>query len=273
MFEQIVIEIIANLISALFLAVLGFAIYLVFHLKERQGLLRFFGVTGNLPRLRIYLSRMEIKPGGTVGFEPVSQGYSGPSISEVEYEGALLIRNKLRSTLIALLPKRFQHWLGQHHVTLLTLDPPIDACPQALGDLSSNNLVTLGSSVYNLYSKHYLEHPSSQFYFDKNNIGERVVRICRGLRGVEIPGRSFGQELGIIQRIVDSAHGNTVFICAGLGASASYGSARYLIDNWKKLFRKYGDKEFGICLAFPQQPPDSEVVIDPVVIHEVHNDE
>jgi hypothetical protein len=268
MFEQIVIEVIASLISAIILAVLGFGIYLAFYLKERQGLLRFFGVSKKLPRLRIYLSRMEIKPGGTVGFEPVSQGYSGPSISEVEYEGALLIRNRLRSTLVALLPKRVQYWLGQHHITLLTLDPPVDVCPQALGDLALDNRVTLGSSIYNLYSKHYLEYPCSQFYFFKTNNGERVIRIrSRGLKDVEIPGRSAERELGVIQRIIDSAHGNTVFICAGLGASATYGCARYLIENWKKLFRKYGDTEFGICLAFPQQPPDSEIVVDPIVVY------
>jgi len=269
--EQILIEIIADLISAFILALVGFGIYFLFYLKERQSLLRFFGVTQKLPRLRIYLSRMEIKPGGTVGFEPITKGYSGPSISEIEYEAAMLIRNRLRSSLLGLLPKRIQYWLGQHHITLLTLDPPIDASPQALGDLALDNRVTLGSNIYNLYSKYYLERQAGYFYFDKNDNGERVVRIrSEGLSNIEIPGRSTGKELGIIQRIVDSEYGNTVFICAGLGASATYGSARYLVANWKKLYQKYRDAEFGICLAFPHQPSDSEVVVDPIVVYEAH---
>ena len=78
----------------------------------------------------------------------------------------------------------------------------------------------------------------------------------------------YDNELAFIQRINDVEYGNTVFICAGLGSSATYGSARYLAENWGRLQRKYRDGEFGICLKFPGQDPNDEFVVQPEVIHE-----
>lgn len=270
MFESVIANVIANLITAFILAVLGVSTYIILFITERQQLLRFLGITNKLPRLRVYLSRMEIKPGGTVGFEPLTYGYAGPSISKIEYEGALLVRNLVSSRPLAILPKRIRGWLSQQYVTLITIDPTIDVSPQTMDEVSFDNLVLLGSNVYNLVSKHYLEHPSCNFYFVKNEQGERVIKIREGgLKDVQIPGRSSGRELAIVQRINDMEHGNTVFICAGLGSSATYGSVRYLVENWKELQRKYKQNEFAICLAFPQQPSDGEIVVHPTVAYEM----
>lgn len=269
MLYDVWVSVIANVITALIFAVLGISSYLAIFVTERQRLLRFFGVSNTLPRVRFYLSRMEIKPGGTVGFEPISKGYGGPSINKIEFEGALLVRNQLRSATLALLPKRLQDWLGQQHVSLIALDPTIDISPQDLSNVAFDNMVILGSSIYNLVAKHYLEHPSCHFCFAKKDNGERVIKIkAGGLKDVEIPGRSSGRDLAILQRINDKEHGNTVFLCSGLGASATFGSVRYLAENWKELYRKYKGAEFALCLAFPNQAFDSEAVVNPVIVYE-----
>src|SRR5262245_50834898 len=96
-FNEVAVNTIANLVAALIIALLGVGTYLLVVISERKKIFRFFGVSGKLPSVRIYVSRLEIKPGGTVGFEPIKAGYHGPSISKIEYEGALLLCRKLSS--------------------------------------------------------------------------------------------------------------------------------------------------------------------------------
>jgi len=269
MTQDILNNIYANIISTILCAIPGVILLFTTVIINRQRTLRFFGISRQKPALRIYVSRLEIKPSGTIGIEPIEIGYSGPAINQVEFQGALLIRDALRSKWLSLLPSRLQDWLGQQSVTLMTVDPPIEVSPQVEADVSYDNLVVLGSSVYSLVSKIYLEHPSCMFQFVKNASGERTLRMRDGgLKDVELPGRSKDQELGIIQRINDHNHGTVVYICAGLGASATYGSIRYLIKNWVYLQRKYKDADFGICLAFKDQPRDSSIVVQPRVIYE-----
>lgn len=269
MITEIIVGILANIISTTILALLGVIIYLIIILADRQKLFRFFGVSNKLSTVRFYLSRLEIKPGGTIGFEPIHHGYSGPSINKIEFEGALLIVSQLRSALLAVLPKRIQDWLGQRQVSLISVEPIVDVSPQHIGNLSFDNLVILGSGIYNLAAKYYLDHERCHYCFDQEPSGERVIKIkSGGMRDIIIPGRASHRELAIVQCIHDEKHGNTVFLCSGLGASATYGSVRYLAENWKQLYRKYKTADFGLCLAFPGQTPDNEVVVNPVVVYE-----
>jgi hypothetical protein len=73
-FQPIVVSVIANLVAAVILALLGIGTYFLVFLIDRRQLLRFFGISRKLPRMRFYLSRLEIKPGGTIGFEPLKAG-------------------------------------------------------------------------------------------------------------------------------------------------------------------------------------------------------
>ncbi len=272
MIQDILYNIIANVISTVLCTIPGLILLITAITINRQHILRFFGINQKKSVLRIYVSRLEIKPRGTIGIEPIEVGYSGPAINQVEYQGALLIREALKSKWLSLLPNKLQDWLGNLSFVLMSVDPPIEVSPQQEADISYDNLVILGSSIYNLASKCYMEHPSCAFYFTKNESGERVFRIRDGgLKDIELPGRSQGQELGIIQRIKDNKHGTVVFICAGLGTSATYGSARYLIENWRSLQRKYHDADFSIFLAFKDQPRDSAAVVQPRVIYEFHS--
>ena len=185
----------------------------------------------------------------------------------------MLIRDTFRSRLFARLPEGFQGWLAQRSVALVDLDPEIDVSPKNPDEIPNDNLVLLGTGIYNLGSQIYLNHSSSYFEYTKNDKGERIFRIrTKGLEGVEIPGRSIDRELGIIQRINDHNHNRVIFICAGLGASATHGCAKYLIDNWQDLNQKYKHNEFGICLAFSGQTYNSDDVVNPKIVYEtLHN--
>lgn len=266
--------VIENLLAAGIVAILGLASYTAVVIAERQRLLRFFGVSNRTPRIRFYLSRLKVLPGGTLGSEPITEGYKGIAINKIEYDGALLIRGLLSSSTLASFPKSFRDWLGRQHATLLLLDPKIAVSPQNQADISFENMVILGSGVYNLVAKYYLEHPSCcHFQFDKTSEGERGISIIDWKLGREkkkqpIPGREQKRELAILQRINDIEHQTSAFLCCGIGSSATYGTARYLAENWNSLYQQHGCEEFGILLGFPNQLPDSEQVVEPEVLEE-----
>ena len=267
--QELLLNIAADLISAVIITIFGVATFIAAFIFERQKLLKFFGINARNPGLSVFVSRLEIKPGGTTGFEPLAKGYFGPGIIRVEYRGALIIRDVFRSSLLGRLPRGLQGWLRQQAIVLADIDPSIDVSPQNIDELQNGNLVLLGTGIYNLGSKIYLDHPSSCFRYGKNDKGDRVfVLNTPGMEGVEMPGRSINRELGVVQRINDRKNNRVIFICAGLGASATYGCARYLMENWKKLHRTYKDGEFGICLAFEGQPFNSEDVARPKPVYE-----
>lgn len=269
MILNLLINIFSNLISALVISLCIYAIYSLISLIERRNILRFFGISNEIPRLIFYLSRLQIKKRGTTGFEPLKNGYSGPAISKIEYDGSLLIRQQIMNARFTLIPKNFVERISQQSIKIITLDPVIKVSPQSIQDITLDNIISVGSNVYNLVTKHYLAHPSCLFYFKKNEAGERIIGL-KSADGKEedLQGRSIGRELAIIQKIYDLEHGNVVYLCAGLSGEATFGSVRYLSENWKKLQRKYKDAEFGICLAFPNQSMDVEMVVEPIIIYE-----
>lgn len=284
-FDSTLSSVIANLISTLILAITGFSIYIFFYWKNRKDKLNFFGISNEKFDTRIYVSRLEIIRNGTEGNIPIDRGFIGPAIIKLEYEAALMIQNELESKTVALLPKKFRDWLGNQTITLNNLRIPINISPHRdqehnIKDYINTHLFILGSSMYNLPSKYYLERylpeKSNHYcYYEKNQEGERIIGIRfrhsqnyqkSSLPDLPLPGRSHNREIGFIHRFEDQDTGMMVFLCVGHGSSATYGSVKYLINKWRELYLKYKDKEFIICLAFEDQEANAELVVEPEVI-------
>ena len=270
--KEIAINLVSDLVSITLFAIFWAVVYLWFFWRRKKSCLHFFGVQNEPPNICIYLSRLAVKPGGTTSLESTKSGYSGLAIVKPEYDGALLIQEQLQSKILAFLPKTLQEWLGQSSAILKILNVSIKISPSLplQNGIFSNNLLILGTGVYNSLAQYYLKdflphHRNRYFFYEKNSEGERVIGIRqKGLEDTLIKGRSYGNEIAFIQRINDDFTQKdfeiTVFICAGLGSSATYGSVRYLAENWRDLQRKFKDKEFGICLSFPNQASDDEFV-------------
>lgn len=258
--------VLANLLTTLIYLTLGFATLGGYFILNRQRLMRFFGPGENGHGIRIYVSHLEIQPGGAQGREPIRTGYVGPAIIRVELRGALLLADLFSSALLARLPKRTQEWLRMKRLTVVPIEPSIDVCPSTFEEIGGDNLILVGSGVYNVGSHFYLHSQRSRFRFGRRRNGEHVLRMEQADKTVTLPGRSVGRELAIVKRIRDTDRNRVVFICAGLGASASFGAARYLTANWRALQQRYGDEEFDVCLAFPGQSADSDAVTDPLIV-------
>jgi hypothetical protein len=279
---EILVNLVAEIVAILLFTMLGIAIYWCFYFRNRKSLLSFFGVnTGK--RISIFLSRLTVKPGGTESLEPTSQGFYGPAISKLEYDGALLLHKQLESRVLGILPKSVQAWLNQNTVALKTLDVPIEVSPLPPIEeaVFQCNMVVLGTSIYNRVAHYYLKEflPQNReryFIYEKDPVtGERIIGIRqKGAQDTILQGRSHHREIAFVQRInigvSDEGDMISIFICAGLGSSATYGSIRYLAENWKILQRKYQNSEFGVWLAFPNQAPNDDFVRSPEVYEAFH---
>ena len=228
------------------------------------SLYSFFGITNAVLNMHAYVSRLRIRQEGCAqGFERVSVGYQGEAIIDTEYKAALCARKLLQTRLLA-------HWegslfeiLSRFNVVFHRVDLPIDVSPENIGQVSPNNLLLVGSQVYNLVSGVYLQ--DSSFIFKRNPQNERAIYI-KG--GGEIEGRSANppQELAIIQKLYYKTSGRTVFICAGVDVTGTFGSLMFLLDNWRVLKDIYGNEPFGVGLAFVDQQCNTRNIVTPKVV-------
>ncbi|MDJ0796174.1 MAG: hypothetical protein QNJ51_04940 [Calothrix sp. MO_167.B12] len=281
--RELLMNVAANIISTLILALIGFIAYGYLYWKNRKEILNFFGVSNSKPNICIYVSNLNVREGGTSGIEPIDKGYVGSAITKLEYDGALLIQNELKAKPLALLPKRLQDWLGQENLELRTIDAPIKISPpkpilNSRDTIFNDHLVVMGTGIYNSLSHYYLKEYFRNhediyrfyFYHKKNDKGQRIIGIRqhRLADSTTDEGRDKHIEPAFIQKFYDVERQIYVFICAGLGSSATLGSARYLSENWRDLQRKFGNKDFGIGLLFRNQDPDGESVGKPEIFYE-----
>ena len=271
----IINEIIANIVVAILTIIIAFLFFFFVYSRERGQILRFFGFQENRSDLVVYVSRLRVQAGGAHGIVPISTGYVGPAITKIEYDGALRVCGSLRSRYIPLIPRNVQDWFNRRFFSLLSLNPDIRISPPEYHGGDVPNVVAIGSPVYNAVTSHYMSGTSSWFVLNNRQVSggnERIFQVKRGgLAGHDIPGRSAGKEIGTLQRIVAEENNvrRTVFICAGTGTSATFGSVRYLMDHWQELHKKYGREDFAVWLEFRGQspePPDDEHVNHPTNI-------
>jgi hypothetical protein len=244
-----------GVLFTVFLA-LGFRIAL---LINRGRMLRFFGISSRCPRLCVYLSTLNVEKATGIpkGVEAIEIGYRGPAIQHLEYEGAVEARDLLQSRRVAVLPKSVRELLTPWFISIALVEPKIKPSPEVneLHELPRNqNVISLGSHVYN--SLFYVHNPHSKYFeFKRNDDGQRAVFFKQGALEREYLAREGKhREVGIIERVNDGDR--SIFYCAGLGASATYGCVQYLVQNWKKLYEENGRDEFALYLVFRNRERD-----------------
>lgn len=98
------------------------------------------------------------------------------------------------------------------------------------------------------------------FFVVSSNDGERKAFL-----------KTNENDYAIILKIRNSTIENHFyFICAGLGGSGTAASARYLAENWKKLYKKFGSKEFLFVIKVsPDNDTSGEGVFSSYVANNV----
>lgn len=78
-------------------------------------------------------------------------------------------------------------------------------------------------------------------------------------------GRGKGLEIAFVTRLRDVTNDNVVVICAGRDAGATFGTVRYLAEEWRYLHKEYGSDDFSVALAFAQLDPNTKPAVAPQV--------
>jgi hypothetical protein len=236
-------------------------------LLDRRRVLRFFSISRASPDVTILLSRMMVER--TTGFEPIKEGFRGEAVLNPELIAAVEFRDFLKAVRVAIAPRRLQDWLGKRFPSVAFIDPKIAVGPDLDGVDAAlqGTVISLGSPVYNAIAARYLKGANAKYVeFCRTEHNERAFRVKWGSGdGVYLWRNEVGKEVGIIERR-NYRSGRSVFMCAGLGASATLGCARFLRKNWKRLHDDFGKDEFSIYLVFKNHRPNEAKATDPQVL-------
>ncbi|MCI0688901.1 MAG: hypothetical protein L0Y54_16965 [Sporichthyaceae bacterium] len=267
------------LADVLFAAILAAAAIWLTHRARRKRVRRFFGVMPGAGSISVFLSSIVVKERGTVGIGPIVEGYHGPAITELEYRHVLgfaatvetkpfirLLRAVLPDDLVGPVePTVCQVRVSPH---LSAGEHPSrhreDHGKEVDDALAGGCVVLVGSPVYNLLTHVVLDHPAaddgarSRFRFIRT--GDTPPTARRGVEVIDVyPGenqrfmRTDTSELAhpgpineyfVVEKL-RTAHGRTIFICAGTCSSATAAALDRLTE-WRELERRFGAAGFGL---------------------------
>jgi len=237
MIENIFSGVIANVLFAILIILIGWTMYF---LTERRELLNFFGIS-DTKRLVIYLSNLRIIKDGSIGIDDRPRSYQGATV--VYNEQA--VATKFKESFNYLVPSlsdspSFLSKILFADIRIISMPSPLDE-----SDIEAvSSIITLGSPGYNIVSLMVEKNRNSAVRFTNDNREIQVSSIPNLKNPVN----------GFIQRLIIKKDNKNrcLFYVAGPYEQGTIGAAYYLVNNWKALRKKYKDNEsFVIVLGFP----------------------
>lgn len=251
-------NIVANI---LFWVVGGLLLWVAIMTGRRRALRRFFGIK-KTDEYVIYLSSYAIEKHSVKDRNGVVRGHEGIAIPEYEFQTIPVLSSILSTAGKSIVPDLFRGLID--HLWIQSL-PAIrfEPSPKALNDSPVSSLISVGGPKFNAVTDYYLRTRGGFFfnqYKDESLQRWRIVINCGNRKG-EYIGADFPKtkvDVGYIQRIVDSETRATVILLAGLGVNGTRAAAQYLAANWHGLYRRYGNKDFGVAIKCPDVNMDPE---------------
>lgn len=232
MIEGIISGLIANTIFLISIILIGWIIYI---LAQRHALLKFFGLK-EIKSLSIYLSRLTVSHGGSHGVDGLSRNYAGIAVVFQESKIALDFSNLFKSTIPGIRDQ--SGYLSK--IILNDIKFKLDVSPITENEINKvNTIISFGSPGYNQCSGWIQNTLRSIAKFTDDN---KTIQFNDMIPEGKID-RFF------VERIFDQNNKRYVFYLAGLHESGTIGAVHYLIKNWKKLHKKYKEKDFSILLS------------------------
>jgi hypothetical protein len=226
---------------------------------------KFFGIH-RIASVTIYLSNL-----WTPATNP-SRKFEGYTISLHELRAAQAV-DKLFGAAPLRLPDLVRGfvdaiWL-RHHVRCTTKVCPLQAENASL----DSNMIIVGSSKRNTVRARYVRArlPSATLAGEDTDPGScsnatniLISRIVISRDGNRHEVSLAKMNLAIVEKCHDPERGTVLFFCMGPRADASWAATEYLIRNWRRLFREFGDDDFVICLGFPYTERYLEEYMEPL---------
>jgi hypothetical protein len=263
---DLLVNVAANIVATLILG--GLALIVLTNYRSR-GVRRFFGVAGGGASVKIYLSAIAVKKGGTTGTAEIREGFHGDAMTELEYRHALRFASLLRSgsfswVLTTVLGSRagadkilstiekspsYRQNKRDDESQIVYENPPVSAQLH-----ESTCTVLVGGPIYNLLTHELLRsRPTNAnrfFEFIRENDSDgNGVRGIRDLT-VRVPESHVRRtsngsiiDYFIVSRLT-LERGKKTFVCAGTCTAATAAAVDQLA-NWEQ-FKKFDDKDFGV---------------------------
>jgi hypothetical protein len=241
------VNLISNVLAnVIFWFGLGLVIWIGIRITQSR-FLKFFGLEFNRT-LIVYLSNL---------WEPTTRKPEGYVISGHEFRVSESVNSLFGST-----PFRFPElvrglvdsfWIGKKLKILTTV------CPLTLEDITfTQNMIIIGATPRNIVRRYYVKTGPPYLIFSKElkEIGDDADQLAtpwvQVIKGHRKSDRIEGDyNLAIVEKLYDEEHKTVVFMCLGERADSSWTATEYLVRHWGKLSKKFGDKEFALCLGFP----------------------
>lgn len=247
--------------------------------RHRGRLFAVLGLDSRAPVLRVYVSRLDVLPGGSQGTDGrLALGFVGPALMQLEYQGARQICRLLEEPFLKILPDVFRRLLEGRGRYLADVEVHIDVSPpperrQSVQAHGTDSVVLLGSDVYSAvvrdiyrddatFVRFVSEGTGDVFDASRTDHADPTFAIRLEGKWHTIEARAAGRELGVIQRVTLSS-GRRVLMCAGVSASATRGSAEYFASRWAELHKEFDQDDFLVTLSFAAQQADSAAVSHP----------
>ncbi len=266
------ISVLSNVLATIAVAVVGWLLSVVLRLpfvyRRRRHLFTFLGMNETDPRLTVYLSTVFVRPGGSVDFQGTPRTFAGPAIPAAELSVTEPIAKLFADPMLEGLPVAIRMWLGKRvHWSFRSLTPDFRASPQDRSQVTSGNLLTVGSQYYNSAGDLYTETCGTVLKMEQGTQTHGMtIRVRKGPRAGDTFQQRAGQldDLAIVEKVCDPATKSTVFIAAGLGVVGTMGAVQFLAEHWNELWQQFGTKPFAICLRFHDVLQDPNAFKKPV---------
>jgi hypothetical protein len=237
----------ANVIFWLLLGVVFWGLSVAFARRFN----RFFGL-GQARSVAVYVSnlwdRRTSVPGREEGYTiSLHELRAGQAVDKLFGSAPLRLPDLVRGLVDAL-------WLHRQVRCTIEVSPKKGEA----ADLD-RNLVIVGSAARNSLRAWYLSLgvPSAalagEIEASRGQLGRyerQQITISNNGREREIT--SDGSNLAIIEKCHDKGRGRVLFFCLGYRGDSTWIATEYLIRHWKRLDREFGDRDFVVCLGFPE---------------------
>jgi len=221
----------ANILSAIITIAIGILILIT----RRKALLRFWGIQ-DVKVIRIYISNLQISPGGALDAQGNPRSYQGSVVTRLESEMAGLIK----SLFFAVVPGRVVQPNWVQSLMFVKADVGTRPAPAKSQQVDhEGTVISLGSPAYNDISGAIEVNCNSP------------VKFVNDYASIKLPG---GLEItdsrqSVVVRLLNAD--KYCFYVAGLSEEGTASAAYYLAKSWRRLHRLYHDSpSFFVVLEF-----------------------
>ncbi len=259
---DILVNLFSDLISWLLVIFISLAVFGKYYLGHNRRLRKFFDLAGENDQLLVYLSSFPVADKGLVDRSGLKRAFTQLTVPVAEIEIAAWVTNFFTAEPLNKIPSSLQDLFGNYwafrplHVNLL---------PSPLNEhqLEFKQMIIIGGPMFNSATKYYQDKELSYFKFNVADDYEDKskwtnLEITRGKDKGLIFKTSEEIDIGIVEKILDDEHNNTVFIVAGVRTNGTKAALHFLLNQWDELLKKYDDKSFSICIQCPGRLIDTE---------------